>query len=106
MVINRLQVWHVESIIRQLSIEELSSVPSINNHFTASLSDSWSPPATPCSLIDAVVSLSPPLSLSLTPSLSLSLSFPFHYYYYNYYSFSSTPMLMALLPPTLLVHYF
>ena len=63
-------MWHIESIIRQLSTEELSSVPSINNHFTASLSDSWSPPATPCSLIDAVVSLSP---LSPSPSLPPSL---------------------------------
>ena len=64
-------MWHVESIIRQLSTEELelSSVPSINNHFTASLSDSWSPPATPCSLIDAVVSLSPLSPPSLPPSL-------------------------------------
>ena len=67
-------MWHVESIIRQLSIEELSSVPSINNHFTASLSDSWSPPATPCSLIDAVVSLS--LSLPPSPSLPLPPSLP------------------------------
>ena len=57
-IIIRLQVWHVESIIRKLHVgsEDGSAAPDFKCHFTGSLSDSWQSPATPCSLIDSVVS--------------------------------------------------
>lgn len=51
-----MQVWHVDTILRNLKSLHSDSTPYIECHFSGSVSDSWRPPANPCSLIDALVS--------------------------------------------------